>query len=59
MDAEDERGWHNRPRGAAPIRAYSKCRFSNLPGKGFQRRSLANLSTQPKGGGECRMLETA
>ena len=34
-----------RPRGAAPIRAYSKCRLSNLPGKGFQRRSLANLST--------------
>lgn len=42
-----------------PYRAYSKCRSSNLPGKGFQRRSLANLSTQPKGGGECRMLETA
>lgn len=42
-----------------PYRAYSKCRSGNLPGKGFRCRSLANLSTQPKGGGECRMLETA
>ena len=42
---ETERRRNLRPRGAAPIRAYSKCRLSNLPGKGFQRRSLANLST--------------
>ena len=45
LDVETERRRNLRPRGAAPIRAYSKCRFSNLPGKGFQRRSLANLST--------------
>jgi len=45
LDVETERRRNLRPRGAAPIRAYSKCRLSNLPGKGFQRRSLANLST--------------
>ena len=31
--------------GTAPIRAYCKCRFGNLPSKGFLRWSSANLST--------------